>query len=180
MIESREDKWFKWKKHISCNRTNAEGTACEKCINLSKIFLRENLSGKHKFSSNSFPLGKLVFNSLERLIKLNFGFFFFLKTLKKYWYRWVNGYELNEEGYCVDIDICEEKEEGKCLKCKDLISPNGYNYCANQIFGCLEIYSDNCLRCDNLNDLYECSECKEGFKIGVFGCESIYSNNIGN
>ena len=102
------------KIHINCNRTNVEGTACEKCI---------------------------------------------------------NGYELNEEGYCVDIDICEEKKEGKCLKCKDLISPNGYGYCANQIFGCIEIGTDNCLRCDNLELLYECTECKEGYKKTWSGCE---------
>ena len=103
------------KIYINCNRTNAEGTACEKCI---------------------------------------------------------NGYEQNEDGYCVDIDICEEKKEGKCLKCKDLISENGYQYCANQIFGCLESI-DNCLRCDNLENLYECTECKEGYKKGEYGCEKI-------
>ena len=111
---------FNEKIHISCNRTNAEGTACEQCI---------------------------------------------------------NGYELNEEGYCVDIDICEEKKEGKCLKCKDIISPNGYKYCANQIFGCLEIGTNNCLRCDDLDELYECTECKEGYKKAIFGCEKIASND---
>ena len=94
------------KIHISCNRTNEEGTACAQCI---------------------------------------------------------NGYELNEEGLCVDIDICEEKENGKCKKCKDIISPNEYEYCANEIFGCLESVADNCLRCDNLTDLYQCTECKAGY-----------------
>ena len=94
------------KIHISCNRTNEEGTACAQCI---------------------------------------------------------NGYELNEEGLCVDIDICEEKENGKCKKCKDIISENGYEYCANEIYGCLESAVKNCARCDNLKNLYQCTECKEGF-----------------
>ena len=94
------------KIHISCNRTNEDGTACAECI---------------------------------------------------------DGYEVNEEGYCVDIDICEEKENGKCKKCKDIISKYGYGYCANEIFGCLESSSIGCKICDNLLDLYECTECKEGY-----------------
>ena len=99
------------KIHISCNRTNEEGTACAECI---------------------------------------------------------NGYELNDEGLCVDIDICEEKIDGKCNKCKDIISPNGNNYCANEIFGCLETPIYDCLRCDNLTDLYECTEYKKRNYISSF------------
>ena len=94
------------KFHISCNKTNEEGTACAQCI---------------------------------------------------------NGYELNEEGICVDIDICEEKENGKCKKCKDIINSNNFEYCANEIFGCLETWVRNCLRCDDLSNLYECTECEEGY-----------------
>ena len=82
----------------------------------------------------------------------------------------INGYELNEKGYCVDKNICEEKEDGKCLKCKDIISENGYQYCANEIFGCLESSKKNCLRCDNLNDLYECTECKKGYRKDNHEC----------
>ena len=102
------------KIHISCNRTNEEGTACAECK---------------------------------------------------------NGYEVNNEGICIDIDICEEKKDGKCNKCKDIISPNGYFYCANEIFGCLEITRPNCLRCDNLEDLYECTECEEGYYISFKSCK---------
>ena len=101
------------KKYISCNRTNKEGTACEKCI---------------------------------------------------------NGYKLNEDGFCVDIDYCEEEKDGKCTKCKDIQSLNDYQFCANEIFGCLEIAENNCLRCDNLENLYECTECKEGYEKTSSGC----------
>ena len=104
------------KIHISCNRTNEEGTACEECI---------------------------------------------------------NGYEIGVDGYCVDIDICEEKKDGKCLKCKNITNENGYTYCANEIFGCLESDDQNCQRCDNLNDLYECTECKQGYKKVLSKCEKI-------
>ena len=76
----------------------------------------------------------------------------------------INGYEINENGLCNDIDICEEKKDGKCLKCKEGVGENGYFYCANEIFGCLENSGEEgCLRCDNLTDLYECTEYKEGY-----------------
>ena len=82
----------------------------------------------------------------------------------------INSYELNKDGYCVDIDYCEEKKDGKCIKCKDIISDNNYSFCANEIFGCLESAEDNCLRCDNLDNLYECTECKEGYYKKFKGC----------
>ena len=85
----------------------------------------------------------------------------------------INGYEVNEEGYCVDIDYCEEKEDGKCLKCKDIITENGYSLCANEVFGCLESASSNCTRCDNLEDLYDCTECQEGYEKIINYCTKI-------
>ena len=103
------------KKYISCNRTNEEGTACEKCI---------------------------------------------------------NGYEINEKGYCEDIDYCEEKKNGKCLKCKNIIL-DYYSLCANEIFGCIRSAQDNCLRCDNLEDLFECTECEEGYIKNGYHCEKV-------
>ena len=110
-LEDINNKFF-----ISCNRTNEEGTACEKCI---------------------------------------------------------NGYKLNEDDYCIDVDICEIEKDGKCLKCRDIISGNNYHYCANEIFGCLESAQDNCLRCDNLEDLYECTECIEGYEKLGRSCSKI-------
>ena len=101
------------KIYISCNRTNKEGTACEKCL---------------------------------------------------------EGYEVNEEGFCVDKDYCEKKIDGKCVKCKDVKSINEYDLCANEIFGCLESTKDNCLKCNNLENLYQCTECKEGYTNTIYGC----------
>ena len=81
----------------------------------------------------------------------------------------MEGYEVNEEGYCVDVENCEEKKDGKCLKCKSEINKNGFYYCANDVFGCIEGNFENCLRCDNLLDLYACTECKEGYEINKSG-----------
>ena len=79
---------------------------------------------------------------------------------------------MNKE-FCVDIDICEEKKDGKCMKCKDIIGKNGYSFCANEIFGCLESVIDDCLRCDDMEYLDECTECKEGYQNTFNGCEKI-------
>lgn len=87
----------------------------------------------------------------------------------------INGYELNEEGFCVDSDFCEEQKDGKCLKCKDLII-NYYSLCLNDIFGCITSFQDNCLRCDDLEDLGECTECKEGYVKKDYMCEKIVEN----
>ena len=56
------------------------------------------------------------------------------------------------------------------MKCKDILSINDYPFFANEIFGCIESYKDNCLRFDNLEDLYECTQCKEGFTKSDYGC----------
>ena len=83
-----------------------------------------------------------------------------------------DGYEASEEGYCVDIDYCEERKDGKCLKCKDIII-DGYYFCSNEIFGCILTYKENCLRCDNIDSIHECTECKEGYIKQGFNCEKI-------
>ena len=100
------------KIYFACNRTNDQGTKCEKCI---------------------------------------------------------EGYEANEEGYCIDVKNCIEKKEGKCLSCNKEKNENGFYYCANDVFGCVEGNFENCLRCDDLNDLYSCTECKEGYMKDSFG-----------
>ena len=71
--------------------------------------------------------------------------------------------EINENGLCIDNEVCEEKDEnGNCIKCgagrtiyKDL--------CLNNVFGCVETYAKNCLRCDDLSNFDSCTECKEGY-----------------
>ena len=85
------------------------------------------------------------------------------------------GYEVSEEGYCVDVMRCIEKENDKCMRCTDDINENGFTYCANNVFGCIESAFEGCLRCDNLLNLFECTECKEGyFKLSHFpDCQKI-------
>ena len=91
----------------------------------------------------------------------------------------IDGYEIGEEGLCIDNNFCEEKnEEGICLKCKEKTEENDTNYCLNEIFGCMENRINNCLRCDNLQIFYQCTECKEGYNlINNYKCELIQDEN---
>ena len=68
----------------------------------------------------------------------------------------IDGYEVGKDGYCVDLKKCKEQREGKCIKCIEKIEKNEYDsyYCVNEIFGCIEIFIENCLRCDNLLEIY--------------------------
>ena len=46
----------------------------------------------------------------------------------------------------------------------------GYSYCANKIFGCVEVNDERCIRCDDLLDFYSCTECEEGYDLYLGGC----------
>ena len=81
----------------------------------------------------------------------------------------ISGYQVNQEGYCVNYNNCEIKEKEKCKKCKNMKNDRGYFYCANDVFGCVEGFFENCLRCENLFDLYTCSECEEGYEKNQYG-----------
>ena len=88
----------------------------------------------------------------------------------------LDGYELNEEGYCVDFDHCEEKEGDSCKKCKkEWIDNDVHYYCYNSIFGCIRSYNRGCLKCEDLDDLYFCTECEPGYELTIYGnCKEIY------
>ena len=40
----------------------------------------------------------------------------------------IEGYQVGNGGYCIDVDRCEEKVEGICIKCKDVLGERGNNY----------------------------------------------------
>ena len=37
--------------------------------------------------------------------------------------------------------------------------------CLNNVFGCVETLAENCLRCDNMFNFDECTECKKGYEF---------------
>ena len=82
----------------------------------------------------------------------------------------LEGYEVGEEGYCVDVEHCTKRENGVCVKCfegDDYFSDD--LYCANSVFGCIKTFIHFCIKCENITDLFSCTECEEGFKVNDFG-----------
>ena len=90
----------------------------------------------------------------------------------------IDRYELNENGYCFTLENCEatkdsseidSNEEKECIKCDNNQNKNGYFYCSNKYFGCIEGHFEHCIRCDNLLDLYECTECIKDYSKNQYG-----------
>ena len=81
----------------------------------------------------------------------------------------IDGFNLGKDGLCVDFSKCIEEKDGECLKCTEEKSDFGYSYCANKFFGCLDYFHEGCLRCNDLLDLYRCTECKDGYTLSIFG-----------
>ena len=79
------------------------------------------------------------------------------------------GLEVDENGNCVNIDACEEKDEnGECKMCKLKSTDNTY-FCLNNYYGCVDTYAINCIRCDNITNFRKCTKCKEKFDFGRSG-----------
>ena len=79
----------------------------------------------------------------------------------------VNGYILDDNGLCVDYEHCIEKnEDGTCKECHKLESEDdNYLYCLNDYFGCVGIFigDDNCLECNDILDLNNCTKCNKEY-----------------
>ena len=73
-----------------------------------------------------------------------------------------------ENGICVNNVECEEEENGKCIKCNE-ISHEGMKMCLNNVFGCVETFAGNCLRCNNMFNFDECTECDKGYELNDKG-----------
>jgi len=88
----------------------------------------------------------------------------------------IDGYEVGENGYCIDNKRCIEKTDGFCHKCKNDDFDYGKNYCANKIFGCIGTVLQNCVECDNILDLYSCTKCIEGYEPNPYGvCFKVFN-----
>ena len=42
--------------------------------------------------------------------------------------------------------------------------------CANEVLGCVETTTKNCLRCDDILNFNICTECQEGYIKNNLGC----------
>lgn len=78
----------------------------------------------------------------------------------------IDGLTPNENGLCTNEEICEDvNDDGECVECKKSDEDFPY-YCLNKDFGCISNYfNKNCLRCDNILDISNCTKCEKGYKL---------------
>ena len=77
--------------------------------------------------------------------------------------------EINDNGLCYDNIHCWKFEKGYCIECQKK-NFKGYNsYCLNKDFGCIDSFINNCLRCDDILHLNECTQCERGYILDEEG-----------
>ena len=177
-----------------CSKTNLEGTECEfceknyyfgtgdkKCSNISRCKISEN--GNKCLACDAcfcLDLKKGLCFDNDFLYEENQKIYIKCNITNEEGTacaQCLEGYEIGNEGYCIDIERCEKKEKGICVKCKNDPSGFPYYFCANKYFGCLNNIIEGCLRCDNIFDLYSCTQCEEGYRLKNDGlCQKIYNN----
>ena len=81
----------------------------------------------------------------------------------------IEGYTF-ENDICINKKYCKEEKDGVCIECIEKSKSTGTNICLNKDLGCIEAQVNNCYKCDDLSNLYSCTECKEGFKLIVGFC----------
>ena len=77
----------------------------------------------------------------------------------------LDGFNLDENGICVNVEDCIQDEKGVCVNCNN---EEGYIYslCLNKYYGCVEnLYNNNCLECNDILDFEKCSKCEDGFYL---------------
>ena len=79
-----------------------------------------------------------------------------------------NDFSVLVNGICVNKKDCAEEENGECIKCNEKTYDN-YNMCLNNVYGCVETLNSNCLKCDNINNFDECTECIDGYELNDNG-----------
>ena len=89
----------------------------------------------------------------------------------------LEGFEL-KDGLCFDDQHCVERnKDGSCKLCKKS-EGEYYEQCLSDIFGCIEGYYDEyCLKCDDLSNVGECTECMENYFFNEYNkCVEIHAN----
>ena len=77
----------------------------------------------------------------------------------------MEGFDLNEEGLCIDTINCLEKnDDGSCKICQKN-EETYYFYCSNELFGCIETYDHYCLECNDILDFNKCTKCINGYEL---------------
>ena len=76
----------------------------------------------------------------------------------------LEGYDLTN-GFCKNNKQCIEEKDGICQKCHNSYS---YHFCLNNDFGCVQIFYDNCLECNDALDFNRCTKCYDRYVLNKF------------
>ena len=83
----------------------------------------------------------------------------------------IDNYRLNNKGFCVFDEFCEEFDQDKnCKKCIKDNDEESIFYCLNQDFECTLTYVKGCELCNDVTNFDYCSKCKEGYTLDDGQC----------
>ena len=170
--------------YYKCAFTDYKGENCTKCIDGyylgyedKKCSLIENCAVSERedkcIKCNNgycFDVKKGICINNEKIVNINEKFYFACNKTNKegnLCEQCIEGFKLNEEGFCTNFENCEKNESNICIKCKE--SSEEKDYCLNEVFGCIKTDLKNCLKCDNIFDFNKCTKCLEGYTISVNG-----------
>ena len=151
---------------VRCDENYYLGTKDNKCTNIKGCSISENANRCIECNDNyclDLKTGKCEKN--DEMISEE----------KKFYYRCnitndegteckvcLDDFEL-KDGLCIDDLHCIEKNtDGDCLKCQN---DEEATFCLNPMFECVEIFFENCLRCDDYLDFDNCNQCFDGYEL---------------
>ena len=168
-----------------CEISNNVGTFCQLCVDgyfIGQIDLNcSKIEGCSKSLDEDTCLKCDRYHCLDNLGNCTDNTYVVSED-KKYYYRCkmlnedgtkceVCNQKINttDEGICYNDYPCIKDENGECIRCQKENPMGYYTYCFNKVFGCIDSFLDNCIRCDNIFDMDVCTECEEGYEIDYYG-----------
>ena len=168
---------------IRCIKGYYLGYIDHKCSNIEGCEISENENKCLKCDSEYYCLdvktGKCEYNDLIK------------SEDKKFYYKCnktndegtscescLYGYFLKDNGLCYNDKYCLEKDkDGICNNCT--LHDDNYDFlCLNSIFGCVGTYYSNCLKCNNIFNFDDCTECIEGYNLNEYNrCKKMENNS---
>ena len=71
-----------------------------------------------------------------------------------------------KNGLCIDNEHCVEKDEDE--NCQRCLNDDENSFCLNSYFGCVDLFFDYCLECNDNLDLEKCTKCFDGYIINEY------------